>query len=180
MAKLNITAKNFNITEGINAAVEEKAKKIEKMIGENSSIDVKLDTKSRKKNTKRAEITIRYSDGRRVVRSEITTDDMYKSISQAADIVTERLKKAKDKQRKRAGSDSIRIPKEEALNVPIPGFSISREKIINASAMTREEACQEAYDTDHTFYVFRDKENNNALSVVYEREEGDYGVIAIE
>lgn len=181
MSKLTIKAKDFTLTDGIRGAVEEKVKKIEKVTGEATLIDVLLSAKEGKKNAKRAEVTVRYANGKRVIRSDIRTDDMYKSIAESVNVVTERLKRAQDKQRQRTGSRSIRTADkdEELIKSPIDGVNISKEKIINATVMTKEDACQEMYDTDHAFYVFRDADNDNALSLVYLREEGDFGIIEI-
>ena len=45
--------------------------------------------------------------------------------------------------------------------------------------MTRDEACVEMEFTDHDFYVFRDSERDDMLCVIYRREAGGYGVLAV-
>ena len=53
------------------------------------------------------------------------------------------------------------------------------KKIVSAESMTRDEACVEMEFTDHDFYVFRDSERDDMLCVIYRREAGGYGVLAV-
>ena len=56
---------------------------------------------------------------------------------------------------------------------------ITREKVIAAETMTREEACVEMEYTDHDFYVFRDSDRDEMLSVIYRRKENGYGILTV-
>ena len=187
--RLRITGKNIALTDGIKNAVEERVKKIEKLVGEDTTAEVMLSAKVGRAKAQRAEITVKTK--KNVVRAEVTDDDLYKAIATAVDVVTERLKKMKEKSRKRAGSESIRAAekemtvKEEAvvgLDV-IDDFEfsgvITREKVIAAETMTREEACVEMEYTDHDFYVFRDSDRDEMLSVIYRRKENGYGILTV-
>ena len=53
------------------------------------------------------------------------------------------------------------------------------KKIVSAESMTRDEACVEMEFTDHDFYVFKDSERDDILCVIYRREAGGYGVLAV-
>ena len=173
-----ITGKNFTLTDGIKEAVNEKVKKIEKVSGPEAAVDICLSVKEGK--AKRAEVTVKAD--KNIVRAEVTGDDMYKLIAEAVDTVVKRIKKIKDKQRKRAGSESIREPeknmevtKEETAET----FTISRSKAVHAESMTVDEACQEMEYTDHDFYIFRDADADDELCIVYKRKDGDFGVIEV-
>lgn len=188
--RLKITGKNITLTEGIKSAVKDKIKKIEKLVGDDAAVDVMLSAKHGKAKGQRAEITIKTKSS--VVRAEVTDEDLYRAINSAVDVVTGRLKKIKDKSRKRAGSDSIRAMErereddaviKEEFEVGADEFEvnggISREKIVSAESMTRDEACVEMEFTDHDFYVFKDSERDDILCVIYRREAGGYGVLAV-
>lgn len=187
--RLKITGKNITLTEGIKDAVKEKVKKIEKLVSEEALTEVMLSAKHGKAKAQRAEITVKTKKS--VVRAEVTDDDLYRAIAAAVDVVAERLKKIKEKSRKRAGSESIRaVEKEMAVREEaavgldvIEDFEISggisREKIVAAESMTRDEACVEMEYTDHDFYVFRDTDRNDMLSVIYRRKEKGYGVLTV-
>lgn len=57
---------------------------------------------------------------------------------------------------------------------------IDREKVIVAEVMSREEACVEMEYTDHDFYVFRDSDRNDTLSILYKRKEKGYGLLVVD
>ena len=189
--RLKITGKNITLTEGIKSAVKDKIKKIEKLVGDDAAVDVMLSAKHGKAKGQRAEITIKTKSS--VVRAEVT--DLYRAINSAVDVVTGRLKKIKEKSRKRAGSDSIRAMEREREDDAVikeefevgadeidefeVNGGISREKIVSAESMTRDEACVEMEFTDHDFYVFKDSERDDILCVIYRREAGGYGVLAV-
>lgn len=187
--KLKITGKNITLTEGIKDAVKEKVKKIEKLVREEALTEVMLSAKHGKAKAQRAEITVKTKKS--VVRAEVTDDDLYRAIAAAVDVVTERLKKIKEKSRKRAGSESIRAVEKEAtvreeMEIGLDAIDdfetaggINREKIVSAESMTRDEACIEMEYTDHDFYVFKDAEAGDMLCVMYRRKAGGYGVLTV-
>ena len=187
--RLKITGKNITLTEGIKDAVKEKVKKIEKLVSEEALTEVMLSAKHGRAKAQRAEITVRAKKS--VVRAEVTDDDLYRAIAAAVDVVTERLKKIKEKSRKRAGSESIRavekemtVREEAAVGLDaVDDFEtaggINREKIVSAESMTRDEACIEMEYTDHDFYVFKDAEAGDMLCVMYRRKAGGYGVLTV-
>lgn len=187
--RLKITGKNITLTEGIKDAVKEKVKKIEKLVSEEALTEVMLSAKHGRAKAQRAEITVKAKKS--VVRAEVTDDDLYRAIAAAVDVVTERLKKIKEKSRKRAGSESIRAAEKEAtireeMEIGLDAVDdfetaggINREKIVSAESMTRDEACIEMEYTDHDFYVFRDAEAGNMLCVIYRRKAGGYGVLTV-
>lgn len=187
--RLKITGKNITLTEGIKDAVKEKVKKIEKLVSEEALTEVMLSAKHGRAKAQRAEITVKAKKS--VVRAEVTDDDLYRAIAAAVDVVTERLKKIKEKSRKRAGSESIRAAEKEAtvreeMKIGLDAIDdfetaggINREKIVSAESMTRDEACIEMEYTDHDFYVFKDAEAGDMLCVMYRRKAGGYGVLTV-
>lgn len=187
--RLKITGKNITLTEGIKDAVKEKVKKIEKLVSEEALTEVMLRAKHGRAKAQRAEITVKAKKS--VVRAEVTDDDLYRAIAAAVDVVTERLKKIKEKSRKRAGSESIRAAEKEAtvreeVEIGLDAVDdfetaggINREKIVSAESMTRDEACIEMEYTDHDFYVFKDAEAGDMLCVMYRRKAGGYGVLTV-
>lgn len=187
--RLKITGKNITLTEGIKDAVKEKVKKIEKLVSEEALTEVMLSAKHGRAKAQRAEITVKAKKS--VVRAEVTDDDLYRAIASAVDVVTERLKKIKEKSRKRAGSESIRAAEKEAtvreeMEIGLDAIDdfetaggINREKIVSAESMTRDEACIEMEYTDHDFYVFKDAEAGDMLCVMYRRKAGGYGVLTV-
>ena len=181
--RLKITGKNITLTEGIKDAVKEKVKKFEKLVGDDTAVDIVLSAKHGRAKAQRAEITVKTKNS--VVRAEVTDENLYRAINSAVDVVTERIKKIKEKSRKRAGSESIRaaekeVTVEEEISVGLDAVedfeavaSINREKIVAA------EACIEMEYTDHDFYIFRDSDRDDMLCVIYRRKAGGYGIISV-
>lgn len=179
---LTITGKNITLTDGLKENVKERIKKIEKLVGEDAAIEVVLSARGKQH---RAEVTVKFN--RNVVRAEVTETDLYKAILDAVDTVASRIKKVKGKNRDKNGRQSIRENMEEevtALEQDIleelfSDAEISREKLMEAASMSRNEAIRDMEYTDHDFYAFRDKDKNDAVTIAYRRNNGSYGMLVI-
>lgn len=183
--KLIITGTNFTLTEGVKAAVKDKLKKIEKLVGEEAAVEVKLNTKAGKVESCKVELTVRFD--KNIVRAEVVDHDMYKAIGTAVDTTAVRIKKLKGKMKKKAGEKSIRDVKDDAQISHITEddeaflleFGIAREKFVAAEVMTRDEACVEMEYTDHDFYIFKDAYQDEDICIIYRRTEGGYGLLKV-
>ena len=174
---LNMTTSNIDLTEGLKNTIKEKTKKLDKLLAAepNAVVEVRLGVIAKKPKTQRTEITVRKRKS--VVRAEVETDDMYKSIAKAVDTVEERLKKEKEKKQVRAGMERVsaamaRREKEEKES-PV---KITRQKRFIAAIMTPEEACEAMEMTDHDFFLFQDSETDN-MCVVYKKKNGEFGLL---
>ena len=56
-------------------------------------------------------------------------------------------------------------------------FHIVRQKKFSMKLMTRDEAILQMNLLDHSFFAFRDEEEDGAFAVVYRRNDGGYGLI---
>ena len=56
-------------------------------------------------------------------------------------------------------------------------LSIVRVKQFYMKPMTREEAVMQMNLLEHTFFAFRDEDNDGAFAVVYRRNDGGYGLL---
>ena len=182
---LIITGKDFALTEGIKNTINEKLKKVEKLIGEDSTIEVKLGARGNSPKHYKVELTVRFK--KNIVRAEVMGKDMYNAIGEAVDTVTTRIRKLKGKRKKKAGEKSIRDNSVEYKNIEEMDLkalhqiygNVLREKEIAAEAMTRDEACVEMEYTDHDFYVFKDAERDEKMSLLYKRKTGGYGILVL-
>lgn len=182
---LIITGKDFALTEGIKNVINEKLKKVEKLIGEDSTIEVKLGARGNSPEHYKVELTVRFK--KNIVRAEVMGKDMYNAIGEAVDTVTTRIRKLKGKRKKKAGEKSIRDNSVEYKNIEEMDLkalhqiygNVLREKEIAAEAMTRDEACVEMEYTDHDFYVFKDAERDEKMSLLYKRKTGGYGILVL-
>ena len=155
--------------------LEKKVSRLDKFFESEAYAKVKLSTIGTGKYT--MEITL-VSDGKQIVRTETTSDSMYNNI----DILIPKLEKQilkyhtrlASKLRKTAQSP-VKEPKQETAQPESYG-KIVREKNFDISIITVQQAIAELELLDHNFYVFVNAENN-LVSVVYRRNDGDYGLI---
>ncbi len=186
--KITITGKDFALTEGLTNSVKNKLKKIDRIVGDDTIVDVKLSAKGKYKEHYVVELTVKFKKS--IVRAEVSNIDMYKAIGDAVDTVTSRIIRLKGKMKNKAGEKSIRenidnnvkyedVKADRSTELEDKIKDIVREKEIKIELMTREEACIEMEYTDHDFYVFKDIERDDVLSLMYRRNSGGYGVIMV-
>lgn len=204
--KLNITAKDFDLTDGVKAKVEKKVEKIKKIVDDNADVNVTLSAPKGKFNAKTANISVKMKN--KTARASVTTDDMYKSISQATDTIIENIKSINTKSADFSiGLKDIHREMDKMLNdfdsfplaldidftkdkAPKIGrffetkkketTKFKKKKYIDATPMTKDDACEAMEFSGHDFYIFRDVENDDTFSIVYQRKDGGKGLIIIE
>jgi len=155
--------------------IEKKLKKLGKYFDAEAIAKIKLSTVGTGKSV--MEITI-VVDNKQIVRSETISENMFGNI----DILIPKLEKQllkyntrfENKLRK-AAQIPLQEEKPEAAEPDIYG-KIVRVKNFDISILTVQQAIAELELLDHSFYVFVNVDNN-LVSVVYRRNDGDYGLI---
>ena len=138
-----------------------------------------------KERNNKVEITIRSSGT--IYRVSESTSDMHASIDAAVTTLERQIRKNKTRLEKRLRQGAF----ERALDVsevstfapeePEEGeYRIVRSKTFPLKPMTRDEAILQMNLVGHGFFAFRDEEAGGAFSVVYRRNDGDYGLIEDE
>ncbi len=130
------------------------------------------------------EVTVRVRSS--VVRVAEHGADMYAAIDQAADKVTRQLRKFKTKvvDNRQQGASAAEVapaPRVDDLaDLLIPAEEeddlLVREKVIDITPMTEEEALVQTDLLGHDFYVFENS-LTGLINVVYHRKNGGYGII---
>lgn len=175
--KIELVSKNYNEGSRLVGVIEKKLGKLDKYFSGDADALVKLSTVGNDKFT--MEITVRF--GGYIARAEITGSNMYDNI----DLILPKLEKQIARFRDRMNS---KVPKkalplktdvEEAAAPREYYGNIVKEKHFDISIVTVDEAIAEMELLDHDFYVFVNAENNR-VSVVYKRHDGDYGLITPE
>ena len=172
--KTIIVARKMDLTEGIKSHVEKKIKKLDKFFKDDANANVTLSTQ---KDNQKAELTITYEG--MLYRAEVVTLDLYKSIDKVVDLLERQIRKQKTKLEKRlktgafvAESDTEAIEEEKE-------FNIVKTKTYETKPMSPSEAILQMNLLGHGFYIFEDSQNGGT-SVVYKRNDGDYGLIEIK
>lgn len=130
------------------------------------------------------EVTVRARGS--VIRVAEHGADMYAAIDLAADKATRQLRKFKTKvidnrqQGASAADVAPAMPVDDLADLLIPEEEeddlLVREKIIDITPMTEEEALVQTDLLGHDFYVFENA-TTGLINVVYHRKNGGYGII---
>lgn len=128
------------------------------------------------------EVTVFVRDN--VVRVVATGDDLEAAIDEAASKVSRQLRKYKtrvvDKRQRAKRHDAKAAPAPELPEIFEPeedeDDELVREKVIDITPMSVEEALIQIDLIGHDFYVFEDK-LTGLTNVVYRRKNGGYGII---
>jgi putative sigma-54 modulation protein len=172
--KLEMTARNLEISDDLRTYVEKKLSKIGKFSDKSAPAQVVL---KNEKGRYIVEITLPF-DGM-FVRGEEATGDIYSSLNLAVEKIERQLNKYRTRlqRRKREGRAQVRSLPEEAAGANEPG--LVRVKRFNIKPMPVEEAILQMNLLGHDFYVFTNAETER-VGVVYRRKDGNYGLIEPE
>lgn len=179
MLKFNIRGENVDLTDAIRNYVTKRISKLEKFLEDNVEATAHVNLKVYPNRTYKVEVTIPLPY--LTLRAEETSNDMYASI----DLVTDKLERQIRKYKTRINRKS----REKGLkNLEfVPGYDndasqdnlkIVRTKQISLKPMDSEEAVLQMDMLGHDFFIFQDAETNGT-SVVYRRNDGQYGLIEI-
>ncbi len=175
--RIELISKGYNEGNRLVSVIEKKLSKLDKFFQTEPSAKIKLSTVGKDKYT--MEITISF--GGQIVRSEVTSDNMYDNI----DLIAPKLERQIAKYRDRISSKQpkkalpLKFEEDEVQETTENIGKIVKVKNFNISIITVDEAVAELELLDHDFYVFVNADNNK-VSVVYKRNDGDYGLITPE
>ena len=174
--KVTVIAKNIELPQALKEIVQKKISKLEKYF--EVEVEAKA-TLSVQKNRQIIEVTIPFNGA--ILRSEESTDDMYKSIDLVEDKLERQIRKQKTRlSRKNNGSlkfAAINDSKVES-NEDDEG-SLVKVKKFGVKPMDSEEAILQMDLLGHNFFVYQDSESSK-VNVVYKRKDGNYGLLEPE
>ncbi len=179
--KFTFTDKKTNTPKRVIAYAEKKVGKLEKFFTQEPEVSLVFGTE---KGRHQLEVTLRSNST--VIRVFESTPDMFVSIDAAVASIERQLRKNKSRLEKRLRQDAfVDIASlEDAYFSPEveeePEFNVIRSKHFNFRPMSVEEAILQMNLIGHTFFAFRNQEENEAFSIVYRRNDGDYGLIIDE
>ena len=127
-----------------------------------------------------AEITI-HNNGLYYRASELT-NDMYASVDSGTAAIERQIRRNKTRLEKRLREGALDrepvpefVPAEEEPEDE--EFKIVRSKQFSIKPMSAEEAILQMNLLGHEFFVFKNMDKDEAVSVVYKRRQGGYGLI---
>ena len=160
--RFQYTEKKVTLPENVHKYAEKKVMKLERFFGTDADA---LVTFSVEKNRNNVEITVHAAGT--YFRASESTSDMFASIDAAVATIERQIRKNKTRLARRLRQDAfVRTPDETSFapDEPEEGtFELVRMKKFNM--------------LEHTFFAFRDEDNDGAFAVVYKRTDGGYGLI---
>ena len=166
--QINFLTKNFTLNDELREVIQAKLSKLDKYF-DNESTAIKVRLKEGNGYNK-LELTIIL--GAVVLRSEVTTDDMNKTI----DIALPKLERQIVRHFSRGDAKYKRGASVLSFAMPEAQPVVSRTKSLKLTPMTVAQALIEIEQVEHDFFVFLNNATDK-VSVLYKRGEGDYGVI---
>ena len=172
---ITISGKNIDVTPSLRETIEEKLGKLDRYFTPDTDVHVTL---SVEKERQKIEVTIPVKG--RIIRSEQVSNDMYVSIDLVEEVIERQLRKYKNKIIDKKQS-AVNFQKAYIENdyMESEDITIVRSKRFDIKPMYPEDACVQMELLGHSFYVFRNAENDQ-VNVVYKRKGGTYGLIEPE
>lgn len=171
--KLNIVAKNFEVSSYLEEMVEKKFSKLSKYFEKDVNADVKISVEA---GLEKMEATI-YA-GATIFRAEEKSTDIYATLDSVTDRLSRQIVKFKDKivtKHQSAGINFSEIEDNDEDNAE-EEIQIVKTKRFSVKPMDKVEAALQMQLLDHNFFVFRDAETDE-VCVVYKRKDGKVGLI---
>ena len=176
--KFVFTDKKINLPNKVHAYAEKKVGKLDRYFKADAEAAIVFSVEKGRNNV---ELTIR--SGGTIIRVAESTSDMFATIDAAVSSVERRLRKNKSRLEKRLRQDAFsRTVDVEELSSFVPEsdeeeYRIVRTKKFPIKPMTVDEAVLQMELVGHTFFAFKDVDQDGRFAVVYKRNDGDYGLI---
>ena len=183
---IKVSGRKTTVTDALRAHVDEKIGEALKVFDiEPMTVDVVLRYEKNPSNPNPAivEVTVRARGS--VIRVAEHGADMYAAIDLSADKVTRQLRKFKTKvvDNRQGGASAADVAPvervEDLADLLLPEEEdalLVREKVIDVTPMTEEQALVQTDLLGHDFYVFENA-TTGLIHVVYHRKNGGYGII---
>ena len=172
--KFQYSEKKVKLPANVHAYAEKKVMKLARFFEEDAEALVVF---SVEKNRNNVELTV-HGAGTWFRASE-STSDMFASIDAAVGTIEGQIRKNKTRLARRLRQDAFARTVEETSFAAEPedDLKIVRVKQFYFKSMTREEAVMQMNLLEHSFFAFRNEDNDGAFAVVYKRKDGGYGLI---
>jgi putative sigma-54 modulation protein len=188
MVDIKISGRRVNVTDGMRERVNEKigeALRIFDISPMTCDVVLRVDKNLSYPERRTCEVTVFVRDS--VVRVTASSTDMFAAIDEAAEKVTRQLRKYKTKviDKHKRGPRGMAHPELEAVTAENLSQLIEpaeeddqlvREKIIELTPMTEEEALVKIDLLGHDFFAYTDRDTS-AVCVLYRRGDGGYGLL---
>ncbi|MBQ5928103.1 MAG: ribosome-associated translation inhibitor RaiA [Oscillibacter sp.] len=178
--KYTYTCKKVTLNDSIKDYAEKKISKLDRYFREeDTSASVTFSVE--KDHLCTVEITIRGAGPLLRAQTEAPDGDMRGAIDAAVGYIERQILKNKTRLSKRLRSEGFpaSAPADDFEIAEEKEFNIVRTKRFSVKPMSAEEAILQMNLLGHSFFVYRDSENES-LCIVYQRKNGGYGLIVTD
>jgi putative sigma-54 modulation protein len=172
---VSIFVRNMEATPHLQEYVQQKVEKLDRYLPSinEARVDLKVENARNADHRQVAQLTVRARGT--ILRAEERTNDMFASVDAVLDKMHRQIERFKGKRQNRSHA----MEEELVVEEPAPVGEIVRVKRFEMLPMSPEEAIEQMELLGHRFYVFLNADEN-AVNVVYRREDGNYGLIQPE
>ena len=174
--KFEYTGRHIEVTPALRSHVENQFDKLKHLFdGQATNAHVIIEVE---KGRHRAEIILKWRE--HVLTAASTVSDMYQALSQTIDKLEKQALKLKNKvidKHQRAKKTSVLVSPSDEVKPAPPAPRIIQTRRYAVKPLTAEEAVLELNNQENQFLVFRNADNNEKVSIIYRRKDGNYGLI---
>ena len=171
---IKFRAKNFNFTDGAKAAIDKKLSKLSDMFNDDTIFDVYMVRRD-----KDYKCEIKVQKGKDFIRAEETGQTIEFAVDNTINTLKKRVRKVKSmKITKKRGNETLRntVVDEADDTSEVVDWKIERRKFIDLEVMSEEDAIISLEGLNHSFFLFKNRDLDNKVCIVYRREVG-YGLL---
>jgi len=183
-----VKGKNMEVNERLRDFVEGKISKLSRVLPSIAEAEVEFSKEKTKSAASRfiAQVTLKANG--QLIRAEQSAGDTYSALDVVLDKLDRQITRYRTKRTFTKGSAEARGSAKEMAHVDLTVDEedeedskgrLVRTKRFPLKPMDVEEALEQMELLGHNFYVFFNSESN-AVSVVYKRNDGDFGLIEPE
>lgn len=184
--QLVVKGKNMEISDRLRKFVEDKVARLERVLPEMAEAEVELSAAKTKSANSRYAVQITLKVNGALIRGEQSAADTYTAMDAVLDkidrqIVRYKTKKSGTQAKAKGAIEPVALSTaEEEIEPPEEGQGrLVRVKRFSMKPMDVDEALEQMQLLGHDFFVFYNSETET-VSVVYKREDGDFGLIEPE
>ncbi len=173
--RFEIIGKNITITPAMKEQIEKKLSVLDKYLLIDPDTIARVVARVYP-NSEKVEITVPTKVG--MLRTEVEHEDFYAAVDLAIDKLEDQIRRQKTRLSRRHKENlAVSFAEEDILaeenDVPV------KTKSIVATELDLDEAIMQMELSNHDFYIYTDEETGK-ISVVYKRNDGNYGLIEVE
>jgi putative sigma-54 modulation protein len=175
--EVSIFTRNLELSPRLREHVEEKVGRLDRYLPtiDEARVDLTMENTRSADDRQVAQLTVRTRGT--ILRAEERTQDIFASIDAVLDKMYRQIARYKGRRQNRWHAAAEELPIEEPMEEP--EGEIVRVKRFDLRPMVQEEAIEQMELLGHHFYVFLNADED-AINVVYKRNDGNYGLLQPE